>query len=148
MGKNVKLLVPMMQGKSTYDAEIVKAAALEIKSHSGETMTKLFPKMEMDMPSNVSKAKPAVWQEWEKFSALSELLYLYTDGLALAAENGLNSNAPVQDNSNMMGGSSTMMGGTTNAIPTLDELAAMPADSVFKLVSSACSSCHTQFRTD
>ncbi len=148
MGKNIKLLVPMMQGKSTYDAEVVKAAALEIKSHSGETMTKLFPKMEMDMPTNISKAKPAIWQEWEKFSALSDQLYLYTDGLVLAAENGLNNNAPAQDNTSMMGSSSALMGGTINAIPTLDELSAMSADSVFKLVSNACSSCHTQFRTD
>ncbi len=148
MGKNIKLLVPMMQGKSTYNAQIVRDAALEIKSHSGETMTELFPKMdmEMDMTKNVSKAKSVIWQDWDRFSDLSNQLLILTQGLALAADNGLASkssasNASPQENA-------TMMGGAPKADPTLEELAKMPADSVFKLVTNSCAACHTQFRTD
>ncbi len=154
MGKNIKLLVPMMQGKSNYDAQIVRDAALEIKSHSGETMTKLFPKMdmEMDMTKNVSKAKPVIWQDWDKFSDLSNQLLILTDGLAQAANNGLadksDANNDAAGSASMMGGSSSMMGGAPKADPTLEELAKMPADSVFKLVTNSCAACHTQFRTD
>lgn len=156
LGKTIKALAPMMRGEGTYDAETVRQGAETIKAHAGETLTKLFPVGSGGMPS---EAKDVVWQDWEEFSALAEQLHFYSEGLGLAADNGLMvSNDTATDTSSMMGGSSTMMGesgtmmGATAPMMagsmSLEMLSEMPADGVFTMVSQTCSSCHTKFRAE
>ena len=149
LGKTIKALAPMMRGEGRYDAEAVREGAETIRAHAGESLTKLFPMGSGGMPS---EAKDNVWQDWEEFSALAEQLHLYSEGLSLAADNGLMmSNDAQADTGSMMGESSTMMGESTPMMTSqmgLEELSEMPADGVFAMVSQTCSSCHTKFRAE
>ena len=98
-----------------------------------------------------SEAKDVVWQDWEEFSALAEQLDLYSEGLALAADNGLMMSDAATDTGSMMGGSSSMMGSSSPMMANemgLEELAEMPADGVFAMIGQTCSSCHTKFRAE
>ena len=149
LGKTIKALTPMMRGEGSYDAEAVRQGAQTIQAHAGASLTKLFPVGSGGMPS---EAKDVVWQDWEDFNALAEQLHLYTEGLSLAADNGLMMpNEAQADTGSMMGGSSTMMGGSTPMMASqmgLEELSKMPADGVFAMVSQTCSACHTKFRAE
>ena len=88
-------LAPMMQGAVAYDDVAVQEAAFALQTHAGETMTGLFP--QEDIPA-ASYAKPEIWTDWERFAALSEELRLYSEGLAIAATNGLDAPAPLVSN--------------------------------------------------
>ncbi|MFW8635676.1 c-type cytochrome [Cribrihabitans pelagius] len=162
MGKAMKALTPMMQGKAPYDADAVRAAAGRIGGHAGETMTELFPEGTDGMPS---EAKPAIWSNWGEFSALAGQLETLSEGLALAADNGLmmagsHSTPDMMGGGGMMGGAtmmggsgmqgvSSMMGGAPmHAAPGREELAEMPADGVFTMLSQTCSACHSKFRAE
>jgi len=149
LGKTVKALAPMMRGEGRYDAETVRQGAEVIRSHAGSSLTKLFPIGSGGMPS---EAKDTVWQDWEGFTALSERLHLYAEGLALSADNGLMMAPEATANTGtMMGGNSAMMGGSAPMMSDalgLEELAEMPVDGVFAMVSQTCSACHTKFRAE
>lgn len=161
MGKAVKEITPMMRGKAEYHAEAVRAFAETLGEHSGEGMTRLFPENTNDV---VSVAKPRIWTNWEEFEALAERLQTLSEGLALAADNGVKGSGPanggMMDGDSMMSGSSmmggdSMMGGSgmMGAGPGMsdldpDALSGMPADAVFRMVSQTCASCHTRFRAE
>lgn len=153
MSKVVKTLAPMMRGDIQFDAELVKQGAVEIRAHAGETMTKLFPEGSGGKPS---EAKETVWENWEEFSALSERLDFYAEGLELAAENGLMAgDSSGMSSDSMMGadtlmGEGTMMAGVSMMDGTmgLEEFSDMPTDAIFNMVSQTCSACHTKFRTE
>ena len=149
LGKTMKALAPMMRGEGSYNAEAVREGAETIRAHAGTSLTNLFPVGSGGMPS---EAKEIIWQDWEEFSALAEQLHLYSEGLALAADNGLMvSNEAQADTGSMMGGGSTMMGDSAPMLASqmgLEELSEMSADGVFAMVSQTCSSCHTKFRAE
>ena len=86
MGKAVKAITPVMRGQVSYDADMVRAFAEEVRKHSGEAMTALFPEGSGGMPS---EAKSAIWSDWEEFEELAEQLHTLSEGLAMAADNGL-----------------------------------------------------------
>lgn len=164
MGKSVKEITPMMRGKTDYDPERVRAFAEEVRRHSGEAMTKLFPEGSDGAPS---EAKPNIWTDWDEFAALAAQLQTISEGLAIAAKNGLmhsgvGQTATMMGGQSMMGGGSmmggqsmmgggSMMGGSvTSDIRNLgpEEFSEMPADGVFMMVSQTCSACHTKFRAE
>lgn len=154
MGDAVKAVAPMMSGEAAYDAAAVREAAELIGSHAGTAMTELFRE---DNENAASYVKDAIWQDWDTFADLAERLHTYSEGLALAAENGLaSSESGMADAGAMMGGnammgSDDMMGGSgmmAGATMGREELAEMPADAVFAMVSNTCSACHTRFRTE
>lgn len=156
MGQTMKALAPMMRGEVAYDAEAVRNGAELIGSHAGETLTGLFPEGSGGMPS---EAKDAIWEDWEEFSELAEQLHTISEGLALASENGLMMmQEGTADTGSMMGGgsmmssgsmmgSSAMMGGSPGMMGR-EELAEMPADGVFAMLSQVCSACHTKYRAE
>lgn len=82
----MKELAPMMQGQVTYDELAVRDAAMILQSHAGENLAQLFP--EEPVPQT-SFAKSEIWTDWDQFKALSEDLRLYSEGLAIAAVNGI-----------------------------------------------------------
>ena len=84
LGSAMKALTAMMRGKQAYDAERVKASAKTIAGHGGESMTSLFPEGSLKHPS---RAKPAIWADWDRFSALATQLAVYAGALASAAAN-------------------------------------------------------------
>jgi hypothetical protein len=53
-------------------------------------------------------------------------------------------NGAMMGNSAMMGGGAMMDGG----MMTAEQIASMPADGAFTMVTQVCSACHTKFRTE
>lgn len=162
MGEAVKATSAMFKGETTYDADAVNAAAKTIKAHSGEALTKLFPKGSGHEPS---EALPKIWTDWEQFEQLAKRLEILSDGLVLASSNApgqagsgagtnmMGSNNMMMGGGNMMMGSGNMMGSGSmmtggGMTPSPEMLASMPAEGVFNMVAQTCSSCHTKFRLE
>ncbi len=149
MGKAVKSLAPMMQGKTPLGPAQIRAAAQAIGQHSGETLIKLFPKGSGAHPS---KAKPAIWQDPQDFNALAKRLQTLAKGLEQAAGNPLmgqsSGGSMMGTGANMMGSSTGMMGGASAGLADLEQLAQMPVDGVYNMIARTCSACHTRFRAE
>lgn len=172
MADVVKALSAMMRGETDYDADTVRQGAGVIRSHAGETMTKLFPEGSGGMPS---EAREEVWSDWETFAALAARLERFAAGLEQAAENermmapgsgGMMGQGGIMGGGtgNMMGGGGSMMGsrqsmmrqgmmgqgmmGADAPMPELSALSQMPPDGLFNMVAQTCSACHTQFRIE
>lgn len=126
LGGSMKATTAMMRGQAPYDADQVREMGTKIASHGGEAMTKLFPSGSLD---GDSAALPAIWENWDRFSALAEQLNTYGLGLAAAAGNAR--------------GAAPAPGG---ASPSPSELAAMSPDAVFALIGQTCAGCHQDFR--
>ena len=128
MGGAMKALRAMLRGKQTYDAERVKAHARIIAGHGDDKLTTLFPKGSLDFPT---RAIPAIWVDWDRFSAMARQLTDYAGALAASASNerGAGGAAPA-----------------ATGEPTPEELAAMPPDAVFARLQENCSGCHRLFR--
>ncbi|WPZ37171.1 cytochrome c (plasmid) [Thalassobaculum sp. OXR-137] len=152
LGDAMKELTAMMRGQQDYGAERVRSLAATIESHGGEALTRLFPKDSLDHPS---EALPAIWSDWDRFSALSDQLSTYAQALAAAADNqrpaggaqgGMMGQGMMHgqgmSGGGMMGGG--MMGGGQG--PTAEMLAQMPPDGVFFHLADTCSACHQSFR--
>ena len=84
LGSAMKALTAMMRGKHAYNAERVKASAKTIAGHGGESLTSLFPEGSLKPPS---RANPAIWADWDGFSALATQLAVYAGALSSAAAN-------------------------------------------------------------
>lgn len=147
MGKAVKTIAPMMRGEIAYDANVVRQAAETFSRHSGDAMTGLFPEGTGGAPS---EAKDGVWSRWEEFSELAERLGVYAEALADSADIGLMAAGGEGMTADTMMGGAGMMGGATmmGEGATTEQLAGMPADAVFTMLTQACSACHTQFRSE
>ncbi len=161
MGKAIKDITPMMRGKAGYDPEAVRAFSKEVRKHSGTAMTRLFPEGSGGEPS---ESKETIWTDWEGFEELAEQLHVLSEGLSEAADNGLKmasaDGGATIDSGAMMGGQTlmggeSMMGGQTMMGAGLmmndmgiEELAEMPADGVFMMVSQTCAACHTKYREE
>ncbi len=143
-GDSMKSLTAMMRGKQSYDADRVRAAASKIADHGGEVLLRLFPENSLDDPT---KATPAIWTNWERFSALANQLADYGAALKAAAGNPRPAGGGMtMGDGPMMMGSSMMMGGSRTM--STEELAAMPPDAVFAHLADTCSSCHRYFRKE
>ncbi len=136
IGSAMKGLTAMLRGKQAYDPDRVKASAKIIAGHGGESMTSLFPEGSLKHPS---RAKPAIWADWERFSALARELAAYAGALTSAAAN-----------QRLPGRGGTKGGGTAaraiSADPTPEELSTMAPDVVFERLRRTCSDCHRTFR--
>jgi cytochrome c556 len=148
MGDFVKAAAPMKSGAAAYNPAAVRHTAETIGKRAGDAMTWLFPEENENMASYVNNA---IWEDWDAFAELAEQLHTYSEDLALAAGNGLEGQQSNMAESGAMMGGSSMMG--ADGIETADmmgreELAEMPADAVFAMMSNTCSSCQTRFRTE
>ena len=79
-------LAPMMRGEVPYEIATVQQGAATIRAHAGGDMVKLFP--EEAIPAT-SYAVPALWEQWQEFSDLADLLESQAFGLDIAASTGL-----------------------------------------------------------
>jgi cytochrome c556 len=101
-----------------------------------------------------SEAKNAVWSDWEEFASLAEDLHRLSEGLGMAADNGIGGvsgagSASMMGTDTMMGGQTGMMGDASpGAMIGFEELAEMPADAVFTMIAQTCSACHTRYRAE
>lgn len=82
IGKQVKIMVPMLKGEALYDPTKVEMAAIKISSHAGSAFTELFPRGSADAPSEASSE---IWEKWEAFSRLSDELAMNADMLKTIA---------------------------------------------------------------
>ena len=126
MGSAMKGLRAMMRGTQPYDVERVNAYAETVARHAGEKLTVLFPEGSLDHPT---RANPAIWLDWDRFSTMARQLTVYAEALAAAA-------------SNLRGAGDA----ATTGEPTPQELAAMAPDAIFVRLQENCSSCHRMFR--
>ncbi|MBY6162935.1 cytochrome c [Mameliella alba] len=78
IGDTMKLLGSMAKGQTDFQPEVAQAAALQIAKHAGQTPA-LFEAPETDPKS---EAKPAIWENFDDFSAKS--LALETAALEVA----------------------------------------------------------------
>lgn len=162
MGKVVKTLSEMMRGDTDYDAEAVRKGAEIVKIHAGQAMTSLFPE---GSGGNPSEARTEIWQDWETFDELAKQLGIFAEGLSSAAGNGRMMRDGTKSDSNMgmsdMMGSggkkamhgegmsnSGMMGDGSSMMMDPAQLAKMPADGVFNMMTRTCSACHTKYRLE
>ncbi|MDE0034017.1 MAG: cytochrome c [Deltaproteobacteria bacterium] len=127
LGDAMKALTAMMRGKRPYNVERVRNYATTVARHGSEDMTRLFPEGSLQHPT---RAKPAIWADWEHFSALATELTVYAGVLKSAAAN---QRAPGR-------------GGTTPVDLTPEELATMAPDAAFERLRRTCSDCHRTFR--
>ena len=141
MGKSMKSIAMMVKGVKEYDADTMKAAAAAIEQHSGENLTKLFPKD--GKKQKVSEAKDEIWTNWEEFVALSMRLQILSQGLAASAEKGIGG-----DSASMTGSSSMMGNSMSGETLTMEMMADMSPDKIFPMIADTCSSCHTKFRAE
>ena len=84
MGDAMKALRAMMRGAQPYDAERVMTHATTIAGHAGEKMTALFPEGSLKHPT---RAKPAIWDDWNRFAESARQLAMHADALAATASN-------------------------------------------------------------
>lgn len=91
MKKVMGELAPMMRGEVPYDVAAAQKGAATIMAHAGGGMVKLFP--EEAIPAT-SYAMPALWERWDDFSDLADLLESQAFGLAMAIPNGLTAPQP------------------------------------------------------
>lgn len=151
----MKSLSSIYKGEVKYDADVVRKAALIIRDHSGDAMTRLFPKGSI---KGHSEAKPLIWQEWERFEGIAKRQKVISQGLHDAADNtpsnGSMAGGHMMDSGSMMGqsmmGSGSMMGQKAQGGPmdSAEHYATMPSDRVFKMLTDNCSSCHTRYRVE
>jgi cytochrome c556 len=138
---SMKAMGPMMLGKTEYDGAVVRARASAIRQHSGEALSSLFPQGSGGMPS---EATDAVWEDWERFTMISNRLETLAVALEAGAGNGL-----MKDGMGGMMNSGTMqemMAGGMSMPMDEGQLAAMPADALFTMIGNTCSACHEKFR--
>ncbi|MCG8381776.1 MAG: cytochrome c [Gammaproteobacteria bacterium] len=161
----MKNLKSLFRGKEEYDVKKVKQNALAIRDGAGKHMTKLFPEGSLKMPS---EATPEIWTQWEEFQRLADNLERLGQALHDGAENN-QTTGPNTMGSNAMGGpgmmgqnhmmesgmmgQGRMMGGGRGAMHGLDnmtneQLAAMPAAGLFRMIGQSCAACHKQYRVE
>jgi cytochrome c556 len=163
LGKSMKSLTAIMQGKVAYDVEQVRQLARGIGSHGSTSMSSLFPAGSDKKPS---EALPNVWKDWNKFTKLADQLSTYAKALESSAGNermmsqggmpppasgGMmsgNQGMMPQSGSGMMGGNQSMMMGGAPGSPSAEQLAKMPPQAAFMSIARTCSSCHQDFRKE
>ncbi len=67
IGDSMKLIVASARGQRAFDKDAIKGAAARISAHATD-IPKLFPEGSLDKPT---EAVPAIWQDWDRFTALA-----------------------------------------------------------------------------
>ena len=150
----MKTLKPMMRGQKDYDVDTVKQNAAIIRDNAGNHMTKLFSEGSLKMPS---EARPEIWIQWEEFQRIADNLERLGQALHDGAENNQTAGPNTMGGPGMMRQGHMMedgmMSGSRNAMHELDnmtdeQLAAMPAASLFRMIGQNCSACHKEYRVE
>lgn len=131
----MKTLKSQLAMGGAYDVDVVAGAAAAIKQNAGDHLTKLFPEGSLSM---ASEAKPNVWSNWDRFSAIATDLELYAGALEAAAIARIPNTATAP--------AMTMGMGMAPAKPDPAVLSMQAPMEAFTAVSDTCSACHTAFR--
>jgi len=82
IGKKMKSIAAMVKGEAEFNPASIETSAKAIAEHSGK-INALFPK---STPMKPSEALPAIWQDWDGFSKLSDELGVQASKLAETAK--------------------------------------------------------------
>ena len=122
LGDHAKAVGDMLKGKTAFELAAVETAAEAFITH-GEQIPALFPDTNESRTGSKTEALPAIWENWEDFTALSTQLTEDSRVLATVA--------------------SDLRAGKQNAS---DQSRAVRA--AFFRASKSCSGCHERFRLD
>lgn len=132
----IERVFAMIHGELTYDADVVRRAALEIREGAGTHMTDLFPSGSNGAPS---EAANAIWSDFETFEHYATILENWSAELATRAGEPPRGNLPKSWEDAEMGPSMMQGGGMMRQ-----------SGPVFAAwhVASACNACHSKFRKE
>lgn len=132
----IERIFAMIHGELTYDADMVRRAALEIREGAGKHMTELFPSGSNEPPS---EAKDEIWSDFETFEHYAVMLESWSAELATKADQRPRGNLPKSWEDAEMGPSMMQNGGMMRQ-----------SGSVFAAwhVAAACNACHSEFRRE
>lgn len=139
IGKSTRTVDLMMTGKSGYEAEKFMAAVRSIKSHSGDAMTRLFPKDSLQHPT---LAKPSIWTDWDAFKAEADRLKVFAEALEWVASNNPQAISAEGRGSAMGAGPPVEADG----YPASKHVRHLPPHMIFGYIKKMCGSCHDKFR--
>ena len=122
MGDQAKAVGDMLKGKSAFDLTAVEAAAQAFITH-GEQIPALFPDTNESRTGSKTEALPAIWENWDDFTALSTQL---------------------TENSRVL---ATVTSELSTGTQSTDEQSRAVRAAFFK-ASKSCSGCHERFRLD
>ena len=71
MGDRSKQVADMFKGKVPFEKQVVEDAAGDFVKHGSE-MIDLFPDTEASRTGSSTEALPAIWEDWDNFTALVE----------------------------------------------------------------------------
>lgn len=140
LGKNAKTIDLMMAGKIGYEAGAFKAAVAAMKSHSGDAMTRLFPKDSLQHPT---EATAKIWADWDKFKAEANRLHAYADALEWIAKNNAQAVSTEGRGSAFGAGPPEQADG----YPANETVRHLPPHMIFNYMKKMCRTCHDTFRT-
>lgn len=139
MGKAMKAMAPMMQGKADYQSFHVKEAARIIKEGS-DHMPMMFPEGSEKAPS---EASGNIWKDWTGFELNAKILSAYAAALEVNAGKASDASAgETRGSHGHMGASDHMPDG----MPNPGHLAQMSPAALFAAIAKTCSECHKSYR--
>ncbi len=127
MGEAVQSISAMVRGKADYDAERMRELAGWLSAAGGDRLTSLFPEGSHDP---AGEALPAIWEDFERFSALADDLTKAANKLAEAADRPP---APA---------------GATPPDPATGAGGEAPAMDAMTALVMSCKGCHDAFRKE
>ncbi len=122
LGDHAKAVGDMLKGKTAFELTAVETAAQAFVTH-GEQIPALFPDTNESRTGSKTEALPAIWENWEDFTALSTQLTEDSRTLAMVTAEL-----------------------STGAKSANDQSRAVRA--AFFRASKSCSGCHERFRLD
>ena len=142
--KSMKALARMMRGRDPFDTEKVRALARNLAVHGSANLTKLYTGGSLQNPS---EARPKIWRDWKRFSALVEQLTDYAKGADETADNG--KQRPSSGAVRVKVDSDCAPTKQHNTIgPTPENSAQLSADVAFKRIARTFSDCRREFRRE
>lgn len=85
MGKAMKSVGEMFKGQKNYDADAIAAAAGSIARHARD-IPGFFPDSDASRHGKATEALPAIWEQKDRFDALSADMLRESQSLASAAQ--------------------------------------------------------------
>jgi cytochrome c556 len=122
LGDHAEVVGDMLKGKTPFELGSVEAAASAFIEH-GEHIPMLFPDTEESRTGSKTEALPAIWTDWDGFTALAA--QFTEDSSALA----------------------TVVDGLSTGAQSADEQSRAVRAAFFR-ASKSCSGCHERFRLE
>ncbi len=122
MGDYAKLVGDMFKGKASFDLDTIRMASESFIRH-GQTIPMQFPDTPESREGPMTEASPAIWDDWQQFTALAEQFIRDSRQLEAVA-------AMLQTSE------------------TLDDTSTRNVRSAFFKAVKSCSNCHENFRLE